>query len=99
MALGSLKKSDHAGKEHDIDNFISGATQRTKSLVCSEQKYKRLTFSLTEEVDGQIDDLIVKSQVARASRSAIIRAAIHQLVELPQDELKSVIQQEINKLK
>lgn len=99
MALGSLKRSDHASKEQDIDNFIVGATQRTKSLVCSEQKYKRITFSLTDEIDRQIDDLIVKSQVARANRSAIIRAAIHQLVELPQDELNSVIQQEINKLK
>lgn len=99
MALGSLRKSDHAGKEQDIDNFISGAAQRTKSLVCSGQKYKRLTFSLTEEIDRQIDELIVKSQVARASRSAIIRAAIHQLGMLPEDELRAVMEQETDQLK
>ena len=51
MALKGLKKADQDTKQQDIDNFISGASKRVKTLEKSQQKYLRLTFSLTKDVD------------------------------------------------
>lgn len=67
MALKGLKKADQDTKQQDIDNFISGASKRVKTLEKSQQKYLRLTFSLTKDVDKEIDDLLVDSKVARAN--------------------------------
>ena len=44
MALKGLKKADQDTKQQDIDNFISGASKRVKTLEKSQQKYFRLTF-------------------------------------------------------
>ena len=76
MALKGLKKADQESKQQDIDDFISGASKRVKTLEKSQQKYRRLTFSLTEDVDKEIDDLLLNCRVARANRSIIIKAAI-----------------------
>ena len=96
MALKGLKKADQDTKQQDIDNFISGASKRVKTLEKSQQKYLRLTFSLTKDVDKEIDDLLVDSKVARANRSIIVKAAIHNLQQLPKDELKNLILKELN---
>ena len=82
MALKGLKKADQESKQQDIDDFISGASKRVKTLEKSQQKYRRLTFSLTEDVDKEIDDLLLNCRVARANRSIIIKAAIHNLKNL-----------------
>ena len=82
MALKGLKKADQESKQQDIDDFISGASKRVKTLEKSQQKYRRLTFSLTEDVDKEIDDLLLNCRVARANRSIIIKAAIHYLKNL-----------------
>ena len=96
MALKGLKKADQDTKQQDIDNFISGASKRVKTLEKSQQKYLRLTFSLTKDVDKEIDDLLVDSKVARANRSIIVKAAINHLKQLPKDELKNLILKELN---
>ena len=96
MALKGLKKADQDTKQQDIDNFISGASKRVKTLEKSQQKYLRLTFSLTKDVDKEIDDLLVDSKVARANRSIIVKAAIYHLQQLPKDELKNLILKELN---
>ena len=96
MALKGLKKADQDTKQQDIDNFISGASKRVKTLEKSQQKYLRLTFSLTKDVDKEIDDLLVDSKVARANSSIIVKAAIHHLQQLPKDELKNLILKELN---
>ena len=96
MALKGLKKADQDTKQQDIDNFISGASKRVKTLEKSQQKYLRLTFSLTKDVDKEIDDLLVDSKVARANRSIIVKAAIRHLQQLPKDELKNLILKELN---
>ena len=68
MALKGLKKADQESKQQDIDDFISGASKRVKTLEKSQQKYRRLTFSLTEDVDKEIVDLVLNCRVARANR-------------------------------
>lgn len=95
MALKGLKKVDKDSKQQDIDNFISGASKRVKSLEKSQQKFRRVTFSLTEDVDKDIDDLVLNCRVARANRSIIIKAAIHTLKNLTDDELQRFVLKEI----
>lgn len=96
MTLKGLKKTDQNNRQQDIENFISGASKRIKMLENSQQKYLRLTFSLTKDVDKEIDDLLVDCKVARANRSIIVKAAIHHLQLLPKEELKNLILKELN---
>ena len=96
MALKGLKKADQESKQQDIDEFISGASKRVKTLEKSQQKYRRLTFSLTEDVDKEIDDLLLNCRVARANRSIIIKAAIHNLKNLSESELQHFVLKELN---
>lgn len=96
MALKGLKKTEQKDKQEDIDAFISGASKRVKTLEKSQKKYRRLTFSLTEDVDKEIDDLLLNCRVARANRSIIIKAAIHHLKNLSNDELQKFVLEEIN---
>ena len=96
MALKGLKKADQESKQQDIDDFISGASKRVKTLEKSQQKYRRLTFSLTEDVDKEIDDLVLNCRVARANRSIIIKAAIHNLKNLSESELQHFVLKELN---
>jgi hypothetical protein len=96
MALKGLKKADQESKQQDIDDFISGASKRVKTLEKSQQKYRRLTFSLTEDVDKEIDDLLLNCRVARANRSIIIKAAIHNLKNLSDSELQQFVLKELN---
>ena len=96
MALKGLKKADQESKQQDIDDFISGASKRVKTLEKSQQKYRRLTFSLTEDVDKEIDDLLLNCRVARANRSIIIKAAIHNLKNLSESELQRFVFTELS---
>ena len=96
MALKGLKKADQESKQQDIDDFISGASKRVKTLEKSQQKYRRLTFSLTEDVDKEIDDLLLNCRVAPANRSIIIKAAIHNLKNLSESELQHFVLKELN---
>ncbi|MDR7656400.1 hypothetical protein [Acinetobacter junii] len=96
MALKGLKKADQDNRQQDIENFISGASKRIKTLEKSQQKYLRLTFSLTKDVDKAIEDLIVDCKVARANRSIIVKAAIHHLQQLSEEELKNLILKELD---
>ncbi len=95
MALKGLKKSDQNDKQQEIDTFINGASKRLKDISQSQQKYRRLTFSLTEEVDKEIDNLLLNCRVARANRSIIVKAAIHFLSSIPEDELNQIVSKEL----
>ena len=90
MALKGLKKSEQVSNDETIENFIQGATKRVKKIEPSQQNYKRYTFSLTEDVNQQIDTLLVNCRVAKANRSIILKAAISQLQNLSAEELQKV---------
>ena len=92
MALKGLKKSEQGLNDEKIEDFIQGATKRVKKIEPTQQTYKRYTFSLTEDVNHQIDTLLVNCRVAKANRSIILKAAISQLEKLSAEELqKSVL--------
>lgn len=95
MALKGLKKSEQSSNQDQIDNFIQGASKRIKKIEPSQQNYKRYTFSLTEEVNQQIDQLLVNCRVAKANRSMILKAAIHQLENLTAEELQQAVLKQV----
>jgi hypothetical protein len=97
MALKGLTKSAQESKSTDqkIEDFISGSTKRVKSLETSQQVYRRFTFSLTEEVSQEIDTLLIDSRVAKANRSIILKAALHQLQKLSKEDLQQAVLNEV----
>ena len=97
MALKGLTKSAQESKSTDqkIEDFISGSTKRVKNLETSQQTYRRFTFSLTEEVSQEIDNLLVDCKVAKANRSIILKAALHQLQKLSKEDLEQAVLKEV----
>lgn len=97
MGLKGLTKSAVEPKSTDnkIEDFISGSTKRVKSLEPSQQVYRRFTFSLTEEISQEIDNLLIDSRVAKANRSIILKAALHQLQKLSKEDLQQAVLQEV----
>lgn len=89
MGLGGLKKQE-MDKNISIDGFIEGAN--THSLLKeSKAKYIRQTFSLTQDISDQIDELLVRSRVARVNRSIIVKTAIQQLALLSEEQLNLAV--------
>lgn len=97
MALKGLTKAAQDSKSTDqkIEDFIIGSTKRIKNLETSQQTYRRFTFSLTEEISQEIDDLLVASKVAKANRSIILKTALHQLQKLSKEDLQQAVLEEI----
>lgn len=95
MALKGLKKNEQSSHDEQIDVFIHGASKRIKEIEPKRHAYKRYTFSLTEDVNAEIDDLLVLSKVAKANRSIILKAAIHHLQKLSEDELHKIVLAEV----
>lgn len=97
MALKGLKKEDQTPKnEKAVNDFISGATKGVQLLTPSNAKFQRYTFSLTEDVSEQINDLKVRCRVAKANRSIVLKAAISQLQKLSDEELQALILKELD---
>ena len=96
MALKGLKREDQTPKnEKAVNDFISGATKKVQELTPSNAKFQRYTFSLTEDVSEQINDLKVKCRVAKANRSIILKAAVSQLNTLSDEDLHNLIKKEL----
>lgn len=91
MSLKGLKKQI-TPENISAEDFIQGAsTHSIAEPKTSNAKFIRQTFSLTQEVSDQIDELLVKSKVARANRSVIVKAAIQKLISLSEDELHVLV--------
>ena len=96
MALKGLKREDQTSKnEKLVNDFISGASKNVQELTPSNSKFQRYTFSLTEDVSEQINDLKVRCRVAKANRSIILKAAVSQLNNLSDEELQNLIMKEL----
>ena len=96
MALKGLKREDLTSKNVKlVDDFISGASKNVQELTPSNAKFQRYTFSLTEDVSEQINDLKVRCRVAKANRSIILKAAVSQLNNLSDEELQNLIMKEL----
>lgn len=95
MALKGLKKSEQNSDQDLVEDFIKGASKRVKRIEPNQQKYRRFTFSLTEDVNNEIDELVINCRVAKANRSVILKAALHQLQLLTPEELQDAVLREL----
>lgn len=99
MALNGLKKETSVNNnEEAVNDFISGAKKAVDKLTphpVSNAKFKRYTFSLTDDVSVEIDNLKLRCRVAKANRSIILKAAVMQLKNLSDEELQKLINQEV----
>lgn len=94
--LNGLKKKVEISPEEQLaEVFISGAEKRVRALETKEKKFVRCTFSLNDEVNQLIDDLIVKSQNARVNRSSIVRIALENLASKSSEEIKDIVNQQL----
>jgi hypothetical protein len=57
--------------------------------VEGKHRYRRFTFSLTQEISQHIDELSLTA--ARVSRSDIVKAGILALTTLPEEDLKRLL--------
>ena len=81
MGVGNLRKgANPAATSPAADDFINAAKvdgKNSSSAVSASQRvYKRVTFSLTDELDKEIDRLSLIPRGFRASKSDVIRAAV-----------------------
>lgn len=97
MGIGSLKKpANTAATTPAADDFINGARvdgKNAKPTAAKEKVYKRITFSLSEEIDKEVDRLSLVPRDFRASRSDVIRAAVALLGSLPEAEIARLIKE------
>ena len=95
--LAGLKKKDQLNNEDKlVESFIAGADKRVKDLEVKQKKFVRCTFSLNEEVSTLIDELVVKGQNAKASRSCIVRIALEHFAMKDNDEIKRIVSENLN---
>lgn len=99
MGVGNLRKgaSNVAATSHAADEFINAAKVDGKKGAASgrpasSKTYKRVTFSLTDELDREIDRLSLIPRRFRASKSDVIRAAVALLAEQDENEVSRLLQ-------
>lgn len=91
MSLKGLKKEIPV-ETILAEDFIQGAnTHSISAPKNSNVKYIRQTFSLTQDVSDQIDEILLKARVTRANRSMIVKAAIQQLASLSPEQLNQAV--------
>lgn len=88
MGVGSLKKGaasvPPAATSPEADAFINGAKVDGKNGAVAtngaaparKKKWKQVTFSLTDEMDQEVERLSRLPTEIRNSRSAVVRAAL-----------------------
>ena len=88
--IKGLKKGARPDIEKEAESFIKGATERVaqNSLKDTRQKkFERYTFSLTPEVNKDIEAFTLVPREFKINRSEVVRAGIGLLKSLPEDEL------------
>lgn len=80
-------------KVKDIDSKVESFGKNADNLNQQESKavFKRYTFSLTEFVSDEIDDLTLIAK--RVSRSDVVKAGIQALKKLPKNEQVKLVAQ------
>lgn len=98
--LKGLGKGERPEQEENAERFISGVNDRINVHVNKpkrERIFKTYTFSLTEVVSEEIDDLLdMIPRKQRASRSDIVKAAIHSLKLMDKEQLNDLVIQVMN---
>jgi hypothetical protein len=103
MGLASLKKGASpeavaAATSPEADSFINGAKVDGKNGVVAAKPpqpkiYKRIMFSLTAEIDAEIERLSLLPHGFRVSRSDVIRAAVALLAKQGDDHVSRLLKE------
>lgn len=98
MGVGNLRKgtANPAATSPAADEFINAAKIDGKNGVVAAKPalskvYKRVTFSLTDELDREIDRLSLIPHGFRATKSDVIRAAVAFLASLDDEEVSRLL--------
>lgn len=95
MGVGNLRKgANPAATSPAADDFINGAKVDGKNngaAPVSQRVYKRVTFSLTDELDKEIDRLSLIPRGFRASKSDVVRAAVALLSDQSEEEISRLL--------
>lgn len=98
MGVGNLRKGTNpTATSPAADEFINAAKIDGKNGMAAAAKsslkvYKRITFSLTDDIDKEIDRLSLIPRGFRATKSDVIRAAVALLAEQDEDEVSRLLQ-------
>lgn len=77
------------GRQAELPNSSPASSNPIKPVV--NHRYRRYTFSLTEEISKQIDELSLTA--ARISRSDVVKAGILSLTKLHEADLKQLLKE------
>ncbi|WP_055137502.1 hypothetical protein [Pseudomonas corrugata] len=103
MGVASLKKGAGSGAERAAaspaaESFINGAKVDGKNGAAAAKPvhakvYKRIMFSLTSEIDEEIERLSLLPHGCRVSRSDIIRAAVALLASQGDEKVSKLLRE------
>lgn len=103
MGVASLKKGAGEGAEiaassPAADSFINGAKIDGKNGTVAAKSskpriYKRVMFSLTSEVDAEVERLSLLPHGVRVSRSDVIRAAVALLADQGDERVMLILKE------
>jgi len=86
------KRDRSAVIDAKIERFASGADSiPTTTQQESKAVFKRTTFSLTENLNKKIDELVLVPRTFRSSRSEVVKAAVLFLADRSEDELVEIL--------
>lgn len=96
---GLSKKINPQATSPAADDFINDAkvdgkksSSDSSTAVVSQRVYKRVTFSLTDELDKEIDRLSLIPRGFRASKSDVVKAGVALMSELSDEEISRLLQ-------
>ena len=87
-----VKKRDRSAViDAKIERFAAGADAIAAPIQESKAVFKRTTFSLTENLNKKIDELVFMPRTFRSSRSEVVKAAVLSLAELSEEEIVDIL--------
>ena len=87
-----VKKRDRSAViDAKIERFAAGADAIAAPIQESKAVFKRTTFSLTENLNKKIDELVFMPRTFRSSRSEVVKAAVLSLAELSEEEIVEIL--------
>lgn len=90
--LKGLQKGQQPSKEEALDSFINGAPVKSNAPGQSAAVFKRVTFSLTEQISEEIDRLSLVPRGFRATRSDVVRAGVAALSAMTEEQVVALLE-------
>ena len=92
--MKDLIKHDVQEQSTDFDSFVKKApSQLSSGPKPKKEKSQTFTCSMTQPSLEELDSVILRSKYRKANRSNIIRAAIHRMANLSDEELEAAIRE------